>query len=102
MYSATHENVTVPLGRDMKTRTALRTNQIAGFVTVLSKKKINGNINSIFFFLLSLFFFRKIFNLNKYIKKQFIIGLLTKVNPSIIMQNVSAILLLQYTSTLPF
>ena len=49
MYSATHENVTVPLGRDMKTRTALRTNQIAGFVTVLSKKKINGNINSIFF-----------------------------------------------------
>ena len=50
MYSATHENVTVPLGRDMKTRTALRTNQIAGFVTVLSKKKINGNINSIFFF----------------------------------------------------
>ena len=49
MYSATHESVTVPLGRDMKTRTALRTNQIAGFVTVLSKKKINGNINSIFF-----------------------------------------------------
>ena len=101
MYSATHENVTVPLGRDMKTRTALRTNQIAGFVTVLSKKKINGNINSIFFSS-EPFFSRKIYNLNKYIKKQFIIGLLTKVNPCIIMQNVSAILLLQYTSTLPF
>ena len=49
MYSATHENVTVPLGRDMKTRTVLKTNQIAGFVIVLSEKKINGNINSIFF-----------------------------------------------------
>ena len=101
MYSATPESVTVPLGRDMKTRTALRTNQIVGFVTVLSKKKINGNINSIFFFW-AFFFSRKIYNLNKYIKKQFIIGLLTKVNPCIIMENVSAILLLQYTSTLPF
>ena len=102
MYSATPESVTVPLGRDMKTRTALRTNQIAGFVTVLSKKKINGNINSIFFSSEPFFFSRKIYNLNKYIKKQFIIGLLTKVNPCIIMENVSAILLLQYTSTLPF
>ena len=56
MYSATHESVTMPLGRDMNTQTALRTNQIAGFITVLSKKKINGNINSIFF-LLTLFLF---------------------------------------------
>ena len=59
MYSATHENVTMPLGRDMKTRTALRTNQIAGFITVLSKKKINGNINSIFFFFWAFFFSEK-------------------------------------------
>ena len=40
MYSATYENVTVPVGRDWKIRSALRTNQIAGFVTVLSEKKI--------------------------------------------------------------
>ena len=78
MYSATPESVTVPLGRDMKTRTALRTNQIAGFVTVLSKKKKNGNINSIFFFFWAFFFSRKIYNLNKYIKKQFIYRALDK------------------------
>ena len=39
MYSATHENVTLPLGRDRKIRTARRTNQITGFVTVPSEKK---------------------------------------------------------------
>ena len=39
MYSATNESVTVPVGRDRKIRTALRTNQIAGFVTVPSEKK---------------------------------------------------------------
>ena len=40
MYWATHESVIVPVGRDRKIRTALRTtNQIAGFVTVPSKKK---------------------------------------------------------------
>ena len=38
MYSATHESVTVP---DRKIRTALRTNQIARFVTVPSEKIIN-------------------------------------------------------------
>ena len=38
MYKATNESVTVPVGRDRKIRIALRTNQIAGFVTVLSKK----------------------------------------------------------------
>ena len=38
MYSATYENV--PMGRDWKIRSVLRTNQIAGFVTVLSEKKI--------------------------------------------------------------
>ena len=40
MYWATHESVIVPVGRDRKIRTAQRTtNQIAGFVTVPSKKK---------------------------------------------------------------
>ena len=39
MYSATHESVTVPIGRGRKIRTALRTNQIEGFVTVPSWKK---------------------------------------------------------------
>ena len=41
MYSAAHENVTEPVGRDWKIRTALRTNQIAGFVTARSEKKTN-------------------------------------------------------------
>ena len=36
MYSGTHKSVTVPVGRDKKIRTALRTNQIARFVTVPS------------------------------------------------------------------
>ena len=36
---ATHESVTVPRGRDRKIRTALRANQIAGFVTVPSEEK---------------------------------------------------------------
>ena len=39
MYSATHERVIIARGRDRKIRTALRTNQIAGFVTVPSEKK---------------------------------------------------------------
>ena len=32
MYSATHESVTMPVGRDEIIRTAPRTNQIAGSV----------------------------------------------------------------------
>ena len=36
--------VTVTVVRDRKIRTALRTNQIAGFVTVPSWKKINSFI----------------------------------------------------------
>ena len=40
----THESVTVPVGRDRKIRTALRTNQIAIFVTVTSEKKIKVQI----------------------------------------------------------
>ena len=36
IYSATHESVTVSIGRGRKIRTALRTNQIKGFVTVPS------------------------------------------------------------------
>ena len=39
MYSATHESVILPVDRDRKIRTALRTNQIVGFVTVPSEKK---------------------------------------------------------------
>ena len=38
MYSAIHESVTVPIGRGRKIRTALRSNQIEGFVTVPLKK----------------------------------------------------------------
>ena len=34
MLSATHERVTVPVGRVKKIWTALRANQIVGFVTV--------------------------------------------------------------------
>ena len=41
MYSTTHQSVTVPIGRGRKIRTALRTNQIEGLVTVPSWKKNN-------------------------------------------------------------
>ena len=37
----THASVTVTVVRDRKIRTALRTNQIAEFVTVTAWKKIN-------------------------------------------------------------
>ena len=37
---AVHESVTVPVGRDGKIRTALRTDQIVEFVTVTSGKKM--------------------------------------------------------------
>ena len=40
IYSATHESVTVPVSRDRKILTVLRTNQIAGFVPLPSEKKI--------------------------------------------------------------
>ena len=40
MYSATRESFTVAVGRDRKIWTAIRTNQIAGFVTLPSEKKI--------------------------------------------------------------
>ena len=40
--SATHDKCCyMPVGRDRKIRTALRTHQIAGFVSVPSKKEIN-------------------------------------------------------------
>ena len=45
MLSATHERVTVPVGRVKKIWTALRANQIVGFVTVPSEKKINFDIS---------------------------------------------------------
>ena len=37
----THVSVTVTVVRERKIRTALRTNQIVGFVTVPARKKIN-------------------------------------------------------------
>ena len=45
IFSATHERVTVPVGRVKKIWTALRANQIVGFVTVPSEKKINFDIS---------------------------------------------------------
>ena len=42
MFSVTQESVTMPVGRDRKIRTALRTNQIARFVIVPSKKDIKN------------------------------------------------------------
>ena len=47
--------VTVTVVRDRKIRTALRTNQIAGFVTVPSWKKIKQVIFVIFPFLVEMF-----------------------------------------------
>ena len=44
-FSATHERVTVPVGQVKKILTALRTNQIVGFVTVPSDKKLNFDIS---------------------------------------------------------
>ena len=37
--SATYESVAVPLGRDREIRTALRTHQSTGFITVPSEEK---------------------------------------------------------------
>ena len=49
-----YESVTVPVGRDRKIRTALRANQIAGFVTVPSEKKnlstVGSNLKVFLFF----------------------------------------------------
>ena len=39
IFSVTHESVSVPVVRDRKIRTALRTNQIERLVTVPSEKK---------------------------------------------------------------
>ena len=39
MFSVTHESVTVPVGRDRKIQTALKTNQTARFITMPSEKK---------------------------------------------------------------
>lgn len=41
MFWVTHKSVTMPAGIDMKILTAQRTIQIAGFVIMLSGKKIN-------------------------------------------------------------
>ena len=45
MFSATHERVTVPVGGVKKIWTALRANQLVGFVTAPSEKKINFDIS---------------------------------------------------------
>ena len=45
MLSATHERVTVSVGRVKKIWTALRANQIVGFVTAPSEKKMNFDIS---------------------------------------------------------
>ena len=42
MFSVTQESVTMSVGRDRKIRTALRTNQIARFVIVPSKKEVKN------------------------------------------------------------
>ena len=40
MYLVTHKGVAVPMGRDSKIRTMLRTIEIAKFITLPSEKKI--------------------------------------------------------------
>ena len=45
MFSATYESVTVPASRVRKIWTTLRANQIVGFVTVPSEKKINFDLS---------------------------------------------------------
>ena len=42
MFTVTQESVTMPVGRDRKIRTALRTNQIVRFVILPSKKDIKN------------------------------------------------------------
>ena len=83
-------------------RTALRNNKIVAFVLVPSEKKINGNINKSFVLSLFFFFFMQYIKVDKFTKRQLVVGLLPKVNPCTIMQNFSAILLLQYTCALSF
>ena len=46
MYSVTHGIVIVPVGRDRKIHTALKTNQTARFVTAPSEKKKKCRITS--------------------------------------------------------
>ena len=83
-------------------RTALRNNKIVAFVLVPSEKKINGNINKSFVLSLFFFFFMQYIEVDKFTKRQLVVGLLPKVNPCTIMQNFSAILLLQYNLRYPF
>ena len=83
-------------------RTALRNNKIVAFVLVPSEKKINGNINKSFVLSLFFFFFMQYIKVDKFTKRQLVVGLLPKVNPCTIMQNFSAILLLQYNLRYPF
>lgn len=57
MFSATHESVTAPVGRDRKIRTAVRTNHIAGFVTVPFEKEIKDNVYKKAYAVFSFYFF---------------------------------------------
>lgn len=57
MFSATHESVTAPVGRDRKIRTAVRTNHIAGFVTVPIEKEIKDNVYKKAYAVFSFYFF---------------------------------------------
>ena len=83
-------------------RTALRNNKIVAFVLVPSEKKFKWKYQHQFFSELFFFFLKQYIKVDKFTKRQLVEGLLPKVNPCTIMQNVSAILLLQYTSALSF
>ena len=84
-------------------RTALRNNKIVAFVLVPSEKKNKWKYQQKFCSELFFFFFLKQYiKVDKFTKRQLVVGPLPKVNPCTIMQNVSAILLLQYTSALSF
>ena len=84
-------------------RTALRNNnKIVAFVLVPSEKKNKWKYQQKFCSELFFFFLKQYIKVDKFTKRQLVVRPLPKVNPCTIMQNVSAILLLQYTSALSF
>ena len=83
-------------------RTALRNNKIVAFVLVPSEEKNKWKYQHQFCSELFFFFLKQYIKVDKFTKRQLVEGLLPKVNPCTIMQNVSAILLLQYSSALSF
>ena len=62
MFSATHESVAVPVGRVSKLWTTLRANQIVGFLTEPSEKKINIDLITHLLFQLQVFQYKVIKN----------------------------------------